>query len=184
MNTVSKNWKENAQRILREHVRRYPLMQLEDLYKLIHQASFGSEHAVPSADEALQWLNDEWARMGDGPPEPLSDVISPDGQILRIHLRPYAANGGSLATLLQAFVRTATGYCASPDVIGRYAECAIALAVEGQLPWLADEITHFLARRREEGWPVMPHSKTYREAYRPAYRVIARCYWLPRDETR
>lgn len=184
MNTLSTGWQENARRILLGHAQRYPLMQLEDLYKLIHQASFGSEHAIQNPDSAFQRLRDEWVCMGEGPPEPLCEEISPDGLILRVHLRPYAASGGDLETLFSAFLQTATGSRSRPQDMLSYAECAIALAEQGELLWRAEDIRRFIARRREEGWPVVHHSEAYRKTYRPAYRVIASCYWLPRGGTR
>ena len=35
--------------LLTAHLQRYPRMQLEDIYKLLHQAALGPEHAVQDA---------------------------------------------------------------------------------------------------------------------------------------
>jgi len=40
------------QQILTDHLARYPLMRVEDIYKLVHQASLGSEHAVSDVARA------------------------------------------------------------------------------------------------------------------------------------
>jgi hypothetical protein len=94
-------------RLLRLHLDRYPLLQLEDLYKLLHQGVLGSEHAVTSPSGAREWLEREIAGLGPGPEEPLIDPISGDGRIARVHLRPFLAGGGDQEALLTAFVRTA-----------------------------------------------------------------------------
>jgi hypothetical protein len=86
--------------ILRSHFSRYPLMQVQDLYKLLHQAALGSEHAVRNPETARNWLTRELAEMGDGPPEPLFDPISPGGEIARVHLRPFVAGGHNPDALL------------------------------------------------------------------------------------
>ena len=40
--------------LLRNHFNRYPLMQVQDVYKLLHQAAMGSEHAVVDETNARQ----------------------------------------------------------------------------------------------------------------------------------
>ena len=94
-------------RLLRRHLARYPEMQLPDFYKLVHQASMGSEHAVTDERRARSCLEQELARIGEGPEEPMLDPIRPDGAVLRVHLRPYLASGADPDRLLEAFVRTA-----------------------------------------------------------------------------
>ena len=49
--------------ILSDHALRYPRMEIQDLYKLIFQASFGSEHAVTSLSDAEAWLTRELAAL-------------------------------------------------------------------------------------------------------------------------
>jgi hypothetical protein len=52
--------------ILQDHITRYPRMQIQDLYKLLHQAALGSEHAVLDPESAWLWLARELGKMGDG----------------------------------------------------------------------------------------------------------------------
>jgi hypothetical protein len=80
--------------VLHAHIARYPAMQIQDIYKLVHQAAMGSEHAISSARGPRMWLERELAEMGSGPEETLIDPISGDGQIVRVHLRPFLARGG------------------------------------------------------------------------------------------
>lgn len=171
---------EAVQRILLDHLRRYPRMDLQDLYKLAHQAAFGSEHAVPDPALARRLLETEWATMGQGPEEPVFDPIAPDGSVLRIHLRPFATGGGNRDQLLMAFVRTAREFRGHPQRIALFKSCAVAMAERGLLPWTADPVRAFWAANEKDGWPVRHHSPEYVKAYRPAYRIVAASCWAQR----
>lgn len=170
-----------AVQLLTRHHERYPRMQIADLYKLIHQATFGGEHAVPDPDRARQQLireavglTTESAERGRAAPEPLIEPLTPDGAIFRVHLRPYLAAGGRLESLLDAFVSTANGYAGSPRRMRAYWGVARRLAIEGRLPFRADRLDDFLAAREAAGFPAVHHSEAFVNSYRPAYRVVGR----------
>jgi len=151
---------------------RYPRMKVQDLYKLIHQAAMGSEHAISSVDAARSWLEREVMELGEGPEEPVEDVISPDGQIVRINLRPYLGSGGALPALLDAFIQTANEYRGTAQKLRLYGSYAQRMAEEGELPFERAELASFFDRMEAEGFPAVHHSSAYDEAYHPAYRVI------------
>ena len=88
------------QKIILMHARRYPLWQLQDVYKLAHQAALGSEHAVVTPDLARQLLEKEVNSLADRTTEPLLDPISTGGEIVRVHLQPYMDAGFSMVDLL------------------------------------------------------------------------------------
>jgi hypothetical protein len=160
-------------RIINEHLTRYPVMQLEDLYKLAHQACLGSEHAVASWDYAQQRLQQELVQMGDGPAEPLVDPITADGRIVRVHLRPLVAGGGDVDQLLDAFIRTAAEYAGTPADLENYATEVEAIAATGAFPFQPADVGIYWQRLEVLGYPAVHHSAVYRTAYQPAYRVIA-----------
>ncbi|MDW8226743.1 MAG: hypothetical protein RMJ60_02985 [Anaerolineales bacterium] len=63
----------SVESVLLSHFARYPAMGLADLYKLIHQAALGSEHAIRNPEAARRWLNEELAslaRTGRTSPRP------------------------------------------------------------------------------------------------------------------
>jgi hypothetical protein len=185
-----------VERLLRSHLARYPLLQLEDLYKLLHQGALGSEHAVTSPGAAREWMEDEIAGLGPGPEEPLIDPVSADGRIARVHLRPFLAGGGDRDALLSAFVRTANEHHGSKQEFLASWGVAESLAMAGapemaETPPLAGEsgVTPFLARPAllpfsraamsaffaplaAAGAPAVHHSETFERAYAPAYRVV------------
>lgn len=162
--------------LLEAHCKRYPQMQVSDLYKLIHQACMGSEHVGVSPDRARGWLMGELADLGDGPEEPLVDPISLEGEIVRVHLRPYVRAGYDPERLLHAFVQTSSLCRGSVERLAQFGEVARAMAAEGLLPFDVAEIAGFFRDRELHGFPAVHHSAVYKSLYRPAYRVVYRAY--------
>ena len=165
-------------KVLEIHIARYPKMQVEDLYKLLHQAAMGSEHAIPSREAARQWLNREVGALGDLPTqlgdEPLIEPISPAGRLVRVNLRPYLLERRDIDLLLDAFVQTAEQYSGDTATLDDYCQGAVDLAREGALPFSPSELEARFAELKRQGYPAVHHSETYREAYGPAYRVVLR----------
>jgi hypothetical protein len=160
--------------ILFDHNRRYPLWTVKDLYKLVHQAALGSEHALSDEARVRRWLSEELARLGPGPGDPLIDPISPDGRIVRVHLRPFKTLHLDPEALLSAFIRTAREFPPSPSRLGEYSAAAARLATEGELPFDTSQVSTFFAEMQAASYPAAHHSPAYVAAYHPAYRVIAR----------
>ena len=156
-----------------EHLDRYPHMQLEDLYKLTHHASFGSGHAISDPAFAIGELYQEISQLGVGPDEPALDFISPDHKIARVHLRPYLRNGGEPHHLAEAFVRTANEFQGSAQRFRNYWEILEAVSAAGHLPF-SDSGLCTLGRNAEaHNYPPIHHSDQFRSIYRPGYRVVA-----------
>ncbi len=157
--------------ILQSHARRYPAWQMQDVYKLVHQASLGPEHMVTDALTARAWLEGELAEMGEGPTDPIIDPISADGEMVRVHLRPYQAGGGDPETLLAAFLETANDYHGSVDLL----EANLAQAVQHCI-YPVPLMETFFQEMKAGGYPAVHHSEVYKNRYRPAYRVIGGNY--------
>lgn len=155
--------------VVRIHLVRYPEMQIQDVYKLIHQATMGSEHAVTDPESARLWLERELADMGDGIPEPLLDPISADGQIARVHLRPYFAQGGDTQKLLSAFIHTANEFHGDKAVLEQEWDAATRMEI-----FPPAEMDDFI--QKLQGFPAVHHSAIFVQRYRPAYRVILQRY--------
>ena len=164
-------------RVFRQHFERYPLMQLEDFYKLVHQAHFGPGHMVPDAAVAAAGLMNEAKDLGDGPVEPMFDPITPNGSVVRVHLRPYLAYGGSLDQLAGSFIRTANSFRGSGDELMECWGLVVALATEGLIPFSREEATRVWQIVQTNRFPAVHHSPTFQQAYHPAYRVIAKEFW-------
>jgi len=158
--------------LLGQHRQRYPRMALADIYKLLHQAAMGPGHAVTNAGSAHAELASEAANLGEGPADPLADLISPDGRLARIHLRAYVAAGLDLDKLADAFLQTAATYPSSPDKLVKFCACLGDLADAGGIPFSRAQVGAYFDPIVGQGYPVVRHSDDYRTAYRPAYRVV------------
>jgi hypothetical protein len=158
--------------LLGHHQQRYPLMQLEDVYKLLHQSALGAGHALDDADSLRQQFNSEMASMGAGPEEPLVDTISPDGRLARIHMRAYCEAGHSADALFDAFVQTAREYPPAPEKLVKFCGCVADLAGAGGITFDQSEVAGYFETVAKEGYPIVRHSAAFRKAYRPAYRIV------------
>lgn len=159
--------------VLRDHLARYPSLQMQDVYKLIHQGALGSEHAISSPESARKWMERELAELGTAADEPVVDPISDDGQIVRVHLRPFVAQGGDPETLLEAFIHTANEYRGDAEVLDICWNIAVGMGT-----FSTAEMSNFMFSMQAQKYPAMHHSSQYERLYRPAYRVVWRRFLL------
>jgi hypothetical protein len=162
--------------VLMHHLARTPGMQLADLYKLLHQAAMGSGHSVRDHQAAQEMLEKELAALSAEPQDPPSDPLDPEGMLIRVHLRPYKLASRDTAALLQAFIRSANEWQASPDRLAAWCDLVIQLAGENRLPVNPKAAREYFAQMKAQAYPAVHHSETYRRLYQPAYRVVARQY--------
>jgi hypothetical protein len=134
----------------------------------------GSEHMISNESLVRDRLMQEFAHLGPGRDEVLVDAISPDGQIVRVHLRPFTLLQFQKELLLQAFIRTAKEIPPSTERLAEYVAVAIQLDEEGMLPFSGGLVTKYLAKMRASGFPAVHHSVKYEQLYQPAYRVVSR----------
>jgi hypothetical protein len=154
-------WTAAFTRLMREK----PAATAQDFYKLAHQGSMGSEHAVGSGEAARTWMKQELASLKPTPAgvvETLLEPLPPDGRFVRVNLRPYLARGLSPDSLVAAFIATAN--TATPD------STALVCARNAMAPGSAAQAL-FDAQRRG-GFGAVHHSAAYERAYAPAYRVV------------
>ncbi len=176
--------------ILVYHLKRYPLLEARDVYKLIHQGVFGPGHIITSAAEARKALASEVRRQKsecrsqNGRAEELIEPIDPDGRLVRVNLRPLAAaaevrsqkaecrrqNGGT-EWLVEAMVESARRVEGDEALMKRRLSAAVRWC-RTSLPGEATRLEQLAARFEESGFPALHHSPEYRRAYRPAYRVV------------
>lgn len=167
---------EEFQSIIQSQLSRYPLSQIKDLYKLTHQAALGSEHAVNDLKTARDWLFREIEEMVSISVDPLFDEISPDGLIVRIHLRPFIDSGGDPEILLEAFIRTANEFKGSIEKLNQNWRDVERLAESCDINFKAEELRSFFSLMDFLGFPARHHSQIYRDAYHPHYRIVSREY--------
>ncbi len=168
--------------VVRWHADHYPNLNVEDLYKLLHQAVAGPAHSIEDPDMARQWLDREWDGLEDPlEAEEMFEPLSSDGQLVRVNLRPWRAAGLAPEVVLNAFVRTAGAL--PPDTVRIRIELdAISACSErisddlGLSALSAQAIRTFFDDQARDGYPAIHHSEEYSRRYLPAYRVVLRSY--------
>jgi len=160
--------------LVQEHLARRPAMALRDVYKLLYQGVRGPEHMIASPESFTERLQIEWASLDLADDDPLWESVRPNGELLRLNLRPFKAAGGDLDVLTSACLET------SRRAWGTQAELQLAWnhwnTVNKQNLWpgaaLEDAAT-FTSWLQANGFPAVHHSEEYRNLYRPAYRLVA-----------
>jgi hypothetical protein len=162
--------------LIQDHLTRYPMMQVQDVYKMLYQGEFGVKHIIDSPDAARRYLDIELEQVTADDSEPLWEVVAPDSSMIRVNLRPFKAGNLDPDNLWQAMLMTAETVTGdSTRLVDHWQQLMLAIEEE-ILPFPGQEANIFLQTMQENGLPAVHHSETYREVYHPAYRVIAMEY--------
>jgi hypothetical protein len=167
-------------RVLEWHWRRYPLLQPEDIYKFIHQGVFGPGHIVADPGSARDFLARELGGLSpaDYHDTPDTEPLDPENRFIRVNLVPLVGVPDAGARLAAALVESARARGDDREFRAR-----LALASE----WFAELLPHLGEGLAALGpapgqVPVYHHSTVYRQAYRPAYRVVLAALWPAAQE--
>ena len=161
---------EELEQILREHAKRYPLMQPCDAVKLIYQNEFGGGHLIRAEQACLNYLRREYADLEKDPTAPMYEDIG--NGIVRVNLA--AVREEALEQLGQDFIASAAKHKGTLDSFLNKLEVLISLTADGVFTFDADALNAYLSEYKAAGYPAVSHSPEYRQAYNPAYRVILR----------
>lgn len=160
--------KKTLQDVLRAHAKRYPKMRPTDAVKLIYQNEFGGGHLIRDEEAVLNYLRREYASVEKDPDMPLYEDIG--NGIVRVHLA--AMREADLEELGQAFIRSAAEHQGSPDSFRKKLAVLTEMTEAGCFAFGARELNAYLSEYETAGYPVVSHSPEYRQAYKPAYRIV------------
>jgi hypothetical protein len=165
--------------VITAQLQRYPVMQIQDLYKLVYQATLGNEHLMTDSAMVHDYLIRELQSVQADSSELLLEEISPDGAVVRLNLRPFKAQHGDHRALFQAMMQTARTFQKSQERLDRYLIDLEQTADSGIIPFDAEAMKTFFREMRDKSYPAVHHSAIYGEKYSPAYRVILKKYAPP-----
>ncbi|MHB8627155.1 MAG: hypothetical protein ACYDBJ_17530 [Aggregatilineales bacterium] len=164
--------------LIQTHAGRYPVLEVIDIYRLLHQAAFGVGGRIPNRKTAREWLDHEAKLslhgMGNGL---LVESVHPESAVVRLYLQPYQAAGGSLAALLDAHIKSSETAPGDPPIMAAWwAAFAELVASGGTLAGRFEpRLVALTGRvRANEHWPASAHSPIYLAHYQPYYRVLTR----------
>jgi hypothetical protein len=157
--------------------RKYPEMQIQDLYKLVYQATFGPAHLGTDSTQVLHYLELELADIQSAADESLTTPISPNGQMLRVNLKKFKSMNGKPTVLVTGIVLSATeNWSSSTDFLSIWTQIR-QLIQEEKTGFTIAELGAFENSTDITKLPVLHHSEAYQSAYKPAYRVLSQKQW-------
>ena len=159
---------EELKAILITHAKRYPLMQPRDAVKLIYQNEFGGGHLICDEEACLNYLRREYADLEKDPSAQLYEEIG--NGIVRVHLA--AVKPEDLTQLGQDFIASAAKHKGTLDSFLNKLEVLRRLTAEGVFTFDTNALSAYLSEYKAAGYPAVSHSPEYRQAYKPAYRII------------
>ena len=164
---------EELRAILLAHAKRYPLMQPRDAVKLIYQNEFGGGHLIWDEEACLNYLRREYTSVAKDPTVPLYEDIG--NGIIRVNLA--AVKPEDLEQLGRAFIDSAARHKGTMDRFLNKLEVLRKLANEGVFNFDTNALSVYLSEYEAAGYPAVSHSPEYRQAYKPAYRIIRKAYF-------
>lgn len=159
---------EELKAILITHAKRYPLMQPRDAVKLIYQNEFGGGHLIRDEQACLNYLRQEYASAEKDPTAALYEDIG--NGIVRVNLA--AVKPEDLEKLGRDFICSAAEHKGTLDSFLNKLEVLQTLTTEGVFAFDLDALNTYLSEYEAAGYPAVSHSPEYRQAYKPAYRII------------
>lgn len=160
-------------KLLHWHLVRYPLLQAEDIYKLIYQGVFGPGHILGDLNQEKKNFNRKLLLAQESEPGAEWEPIDPNELLIRVNLAPIARLGTKTEQLFKAVIDTARTFIPRPQQLPLRLNAALKWC-QVNLPMEAEKLKIIAAH------PQHPprHSTIYLEHYRPAYRVVLYQLWL------
>jgi hypothetical protein len=160
--------------ILLMHQSKYPLMQIEDYLKLIHQSVYGPAHIShqPNRDQLLAYLHHEMNLSVD---DPSTSWIEPIGNhYFRVSIQPVKKRWMTDSVLIDAFFQSMIDPLFEDvnDMMKHHLEELKMLIEKGII--LLDQVKSMetIINYQNQGYQAIHHSDIYRKTYHPHYRVI------------
>jgi hypothetical protein len=178
---VGNAWKsqQDVFKLLVSHFRRYHLMEIQDVYKLIYQGVCGSAHIMQSQlAEFEAGLEEEFVSVEANNSQPLWESIHPEGKIVRVNLEAYKYQSQRIERLSTLCVWTAE-VCGLPEKNIEDVPIALntfyKLCKSRKIPKFDPlEIEKYQKWVVDNAFPVVHHSVVYQTTYHPHYRLVHR----------
>lgn len=157
--------------IILEHVKKYPLMEIHDIAKLIYQSEFGGGHMISNSQMSLKRIQEEYNSLTPEALDVPSVVENIGNGLARIYLS-CLEHGIPAEVLNEMFVHSANNKKGTIKGLQEKIKLVVSMCQEGVLSCPAEEAISFFEAWEKDGYPAMSHSEVYRQNYFPAYRVV------------
>lgn len=157
------------QTIIQHHFQQYPLMQPQDLVKLLYQNVFGGGHMISDPYASLLRLQTELKTLDSSVPTELFEPIG--NGLVRVSLHVVPQGLLTACQLNDLFVASANKQRGSTKQFVAILDTVEEQVCSLQGPLFIHAFQSYLEHYRKAGYPMVSHSDIYRKAYHPAYRV-------------
>ena len=154
--------------VLRAHALRYTRMEPTDAVKLIYQNEFGGGHLIRDEEACLRYLRAEYAQIEKNSAATRQEYIG--NGIYRVNLEALSEN--ELERLGRDFMASAAAHKGSLERFIEKLEILKTLTTAGIFAFSPAQLEEYLTAYEKAGYPMVSHSRTYREHYTPAYRIV------------
>ena len=161
---------ETLEQILRNHAKKYPLMEPQDAVKLIYQNVFGGGHLIRDPAACRCALRHEYEDTPQDPYAPVLEIIG--NGMARVMLNALDRSGYSVEQLGYDFVRSAREHTGSMNGFLLKLDILRRVTASGAFGFSSEELEAYLDTYQRLGCPMVSHSEQYRQAYKPAYRIV------------
>jgi hypothetical protein len=145
------------------------------MLKLLYQNEFACGHIVSDAAHSLAQINAETAALsGEALEENFFESIG--NGLCRLYLHTLQQSTLAPETLNQFLLHTARKPKGDAASYVEKAKILARLCQEGALPFEMAAVSSAIVQGQAEGYPPFRHSEPYRQAYKPAYRVVDECF--------
>ena len=172
MKAIFMHHKEITRKLIITHYQTYPKLQIQDIFKYLHQSTFGCEHMVSSFENAKKRIIDEYQNISS---EGIFNIEPLDGLYSRVPLS-YLYNGLSIDIFSKLFFLSSKSNNGTIEDLILKLQITRELIIEKILPFSLDDFNHLVEEWASKGYPAIHHSDIFRNEYKPAYRVISNNY--------
>lgn len=158
---------------LREHLKKYPYMQPQDIVKLCYQAARGAEHLLKDEEAARRYFEEEYAQV---PAQEglLFEKISPD--VCRVNMAAWKSSGMPSEWLFRMFVMSTLEFNRREHLLEEYLDIADRIVRTESMTFSPKKWDDYIESYKLDGMPATHHSSIYRNCIHPAYRIVnTRC---------
>lgn len=137
----------------------------------------GSEHLLPGEQDFVQYLQAEFTKILPDENLRLLEPVRTDRTMFRLNLSAYKAQKASIDRLAKYLVETARIRTGTIDELREVWVYFVNLCIQGRICGFdANILSRFSQRLEGANYPTVHHSDAYRNAYMPAYRLLAAQY--------
>ena len=163
----------NIKKILLAHYARYPEMRIPDMVKLLYQNEYAGGHFIIDETDSLRRLREEY--HGLSPVSSQQAFESIGNGLCRMYLTSPRCREVDLRTINRFFINTANTSRGGRENFEKKLDVLRRCCIEGDLPYSVDALDSYV-EAISKGSMLVSHSRVYRDAYHPAYRVMRAVY--------